>query len=93
MQFPMNELIADEKTKRRVFAIHTGRMTVTADATYDAIFTRDEAMSGADLKAICTEAGLRALRDRRKTVTLADFKLGVETTLTRKAEACEALYL
>ena len=37
------------------------------------MFTQDE-LSGADIKAICTEAGLLALRERRMKVTNEDFK-------------------
>lgn len=31
-------------------------------------------MSGADIKAICLEAGLNALRARRMRITMQDFK-------------------
>jgi len=31
-------------------------------------------LSGADIKALCTEAGLLALRERRMRVTHVDFK-------------------
>lgn len=31
-------------------------------------------MSGADIKAICLEAGLIALRERRMRVSMEDFK-------------------
>lgn len=37
------------------------------------ILLQDE-LSGADIKAMCTEAGLLALRERRMRVTQADFK-------------------
>ena len=36
-------------------------------------FLQDD-LSGADIKALCTEAGLLALRERRMRVTHADFK-------------------
>jgi 26S proteasome regulatory subunit T2 len=36
------------------------------------ILTKDD-LSGADIKAVCTEAGLLALRERRMRVTKADF--------------------
>ena len=53
---------ADEKTKRRIFNIHTGKMTLADDVNIeDYIMSKDD-LSGADIKAICTEAGLMALR-------------------------------
>ena len=45
-------------------------------------------------QAICTEAGLLALRERRMKVTDEDFKKAKETVLYRKNEGTpEGLYL
>jgi len=57
------------------------------------IMTKDD-LSGADIKAVCTEAGLLALRERRMKVTHEDFKKAKEKVLYRKNEgAPEGLYL
>lgn len=46
------------------------------------------------LKAICTEAGLMALRERRMKVMNEDFKKSKESVLYRKKEGTpEGLYL
>ena len=46
------------------------------------------------LQAICTEAGLLALRERRMKVTNEDFKKSKENVLYRKNEGTpEGLYL
>ena len=46
------------------------------------------------LQAMCTEAGLLALRERRMRVTMTDFEKSKENVLYRKKEgAPEALYL
>ena len=51
-------------------------------------------LSGADIKAACTEAGLLALRERRMRVTHADFKKAKEKVLYKKKEGVpEGLYL
>ena len=51
-------------------------------------------LSGADIKAICTEAGLLALRERRMKVTQEDFKQSKENVLYRKQEGTpEGLYM
>lgn len=51
-------------------------------------------VTGADIKAICTEAGLMALRERRMKVTNEDFKKSRENVLYRKKEGMpEGLYL
>lgn len=51
-------------------------------------------LSGADIKAICTEAGLMALRERRKKVTNEGFKKTKESVLYRKKQGTpDGLYL
>jgi 26S proteasome regulatory subunit T2 len=47
------------------------------------IMAKDE-LSGADIKAICTEAGLLALRERRMRVSMADFRKAKDKALYRK---------
>ena len=48
--------------------IHKSRMTLADDVNLEEfVMTKDE-FSGADIKAICTEAGLLALRERRMKV-------------------------
>merc|ERR1711899_413263 len=90
IEFPL----PDEKTKRRIFNIHTSRMTLADDVSIDEyILTKDD-LSGADIKAICTEAGLMALRERRMKVTDEDFRKSKENVLYRKQEGTpEGLYL
>jgi 26S proteasome regulatory subunit T2 len=63
IEFPL----PDDKTRRRIFNIHTGRMTLADDVNIDEYISAKEDLSGADIKAICTEAGLMALRYRVKT--------------------------
>lgn len=45
--------------------------------------TKDD-LTGADMKAICTEAGLLALRERRMKVQMKDFEEAKEKTLKLK---------
>lgn len=69
IQFPVPDL----KTKHKIFQIHTAKMSLNADVkVVDLIATKDD-LSGADIKAMCTEAGLIALRERRMKVTKDDF--------------------
>ena len=58
IEFPL----PDEKTKRRIFNIHTNKMTLSDDVNIDEYILSKDDLSGADIKAICTEAGLMALR-------------------------------
>ena len=49
-------------------------MSLAEDVDLEEFITMKDDLSGADIKAVCTEAGLLALRERRMRVTKADFK-------------------
>jgi len=90
IEFPL----PDEKTKRRIFNIHTSKMTLSDDVNVEEYIMSKDELSGADIKAMCTEAGLLALRERRMKVTDEDFKKSKENVLYRKQEGTpEGLYL
>jgi len=86
--------LPDQKNKRKIFQIHTSKMTLGEDVNLEEfVMTKDE-ISGADIKAICTEAGLMALRERRMRVTQPDFRKAKENVLYRKKDGVpEGLYL
>merc|ERR1719219_3189280 len=90
IEFPL----PNEKTKRRIFKIHTGKMSLADDVDLEEYVTSKDNLSGADIKAICTESGLLALRERRMRVTNDDFSKAKENVLYRKKENTpEGLYL
>lgn len=69
IEFPL----PDVKTKRHIFRLHTSRMSLSGDVDLEEFIAAKDDLSGADIKAVCTEAGLLALRERRMRVTKADF--------------------
>ena len=84
----------DSDTKRRIFQIHTSKMNMDADVNLEEFIMAKDELSGADIKAITTEAGLLALRDRRKTVTQQDFRSAKEKVLyKKKGLITESLYI
>merc|ERR1711937_733513 len=90
IEFPL----PDEKTKRRIFQIHTGKMTLSDDVNLEEFVMAKDKLSGADIKAVCTEAGLLALRERRMKVTQEDFKKAKEKALyKKKGNIPEGMYL
>lgn len=48
-------------------------MKIDKDIDFDTISNLTEGLSGADLKAVCTEAGMFAIRSERKQVIAKDF--------------------
>ncbi|CDO96083.1 unnamed protein product [Kluyveromyces dobzhanskii CBS 2104] len=84
----------DIATKRKIVGIHTSKMNLAEDVDRDNLVTSKDELSGADIKAMCTEAGLLALRERRMQVTAQDFKEAKERVLKNKVEEnLEGLYL
>jgi len=90
IEFPL----PDVNTKRHIFGIHTGRMTLGEDVDLEKFIMSKDDLSGADIKAVCTEAGMLALRERRMKVTHDDFEKAKEKALYRKkGNIPEGLYL
>ncbi|MEL9999149.1 MAG: proteasome-activating nucleotidase [Thermoplasmata archaeon] len=69
--------LPDENAREQIFKIHTRKMNVK-DINYSILSKETKGMSGADIKAICTEAGMNAIREMRELVTMSDFYKAVE---------------
>ncbi len=68
-------------------------MTLAEDVDLDEVVNTKESLTGADIKAICTEAGLLALSERRMKVFMKDFSKAKEKTLyLKKQNIPELLY-
>ncbi len=56
-----------------IFKIHTRKICIGDDVSLEDMAVGTDGSSGADVKAICTEAGMFTIREGRDTVTLSDF--------------------
>ena len=63
----------DAAGRTRIFTIHTRRMNIDDEVDFTLLAEETDGASGADIKAICTEAGMFAIRDDRTEVTRQDF--------------------
>jgi 26S proteasome regulatory subunit T2 len=69
-------------------------MSLSEDVDLEEFVMSKDELSGADIKAVCTESGLLALRERRMRVTQADFRKAKEKALyKKKTNIPEGLYL
>jgi proteasome regulatory subunit len=64
----------DPEGRGQIFQIHTREMNVSDDVDYDGLAEMASEASGADIKAICTEAGMFAIRDDREEIRMDDFR-------------------
>lgn len=84
----------DQNTKRKIFTLHTSKMSLAPDVDLEEFIGQKDDLSGADVRAICSEAGLMALRERRMRVNMTDFRAARESVLKTKSEGePEGLYL
>ncbi|PSQ65458.1 MAG: peptidase [Halobacteriales archaeon SW_9_67_24] len=63
----------DAEGREKIFAIHTQEMNLAEDVDFAELAADADDASGADIKAVCTEAGMFAIRDDRTEVEMADF--------------------
>jgi proteasome regulatory subunit len=61
-----------------IFKIHSKGMAIRETVEFESLASRCDGATGADIKAICTEAGMWAIREERDHVTAADFERAIE---------------
>lgn len=67
-----------------------GRMTLADDVDLEVFIMAKDELSGADIKAICTESGLLALRERRMKVRTAGLPAYLPPCLPACLPTCQS---
>ena len=70
-----------------ILKIHSRRMNLTRHIELQTIADKLKGASGAEVKAVCTEAGMYALRERRIHVSQDDFEMAVSKIMKKDADA------
>lgn len=65
--------LPDLESRTQIFQIHTRTMNCERDIRFELMARLCPNSTGADIRSVCTEAGMFAIRARRKTVTEKDF--------------------
>jgi 26S proteasome regulatory subunit T1 len=65
--------LPDLESRAQIFQIHTRAMACERDIRFELLARLCPNATGADLRSVATEAGMYAIRARRKTVTEKDF--------------------
>ncbi|MHA1266783.1 MAG: proteasome-activating nucleotidase [Candidatus Helarchaeota archaeon] len=85
IEFP----IPDSKARLQIFKIHTRPLNMDPKINLKKLVRLTEGASGADIKAIVTEAGMFAIRCERESVQLEDFEKAVDKVLGKiDMESC-----
>ena len=66
-----------------ILKIHTQKMKIDENIDFESISELTEGFSGADLKAVCTEAGMFAIRNERKKVISKDFMDAIDKIINQ----------
>jgi 26S proteasome regulatory subunit T1 len=65
--------LPDLEGRVHIFKIHAKQMSVERDIRYDLLARLCPNCTGAEIRSVCTEAGMFAIRARRKMATEKDF--------------------
>lgn len=65
--------LPDLEGRAHIFKIHTKSMSVERDIRYELLARLCPNNTGAEIRSVCTEAGMYAIRARRKVATEKDF--------------------
>mmetsp|Transcript_52317 Transcript_52317/g.122548 ORF Transcript_52317/g.122548 Transcript_52317/m.122548 type:complete len:177 (-) Transcript_52317:28-558(-) len=75
-----------EDARVDILKIHSRKMNLTRGIDLKTIGGSMNNASGAEIKAVCTEAGMYALRERRVHVTQDDFQMAVSKVMEKDSK-------
>ena len=70
--------IPNKSARLKIFKIHSKNMSFDKKINFELLISRMEGFSGAEIKAVCTEAGYFAIRADRTFVTKDDFLKAID---------------
>merc|ERR1711962_1808067 len=76
----------NEEARLDILKIHSRKMNLTRGINLRKIAEMMPGASGAEVKGVCTEAGMYALRERRVHVTQEDFELAVAKIMLKDSD-------
>ena len=75
--------IPDEVARKAIFQIHARPLNITEDLNITKLVELTEGCTGADIKAICTEAGMFAIRKESEMINEKDFIDAVNKVMSK----------
>ena len=79
IEFPL----PDRRQKRLIFSTITTKMNLSDDVDLEDYIARPDKISGADINAICQEAGMQAVRENRYIVLAKEFEKGYKRNIKK----------
>ncbi|RKP13073.1 P-loop containing nucleoside triphosphate hydrolase protein [Piptocephalis cylindrospora] len=73
----------DRRQKRLIFSTLTAKMNLSDEVDLEDFVSRPDKLSGAEISAICQEAGMQAVRKNRYVVLSKDFEKGYRSNVKK----------
>ncbi|CCM03549.1 uncharacterized protein FIBRA_05685 [Fibroporia radiculosa] len=83
IEFPL----PDETARARILQIHSRKMSCSLDVNYEELARSTDEFNGAQLKAVCVEAGMIALREGATKLNHEHFLSGISEVQSKKKNA------
>eukprot|EP01087_Luapelamoeba_hula_P010554 TRINITY_DN2796_c0_g1_i1.p1 TRINITY_DN2796_c0_g1~~TRINITY_DN2796_c0_g1_i1.p1 ORF type:complete len:411 (+),score=77.19 TRINITY_DN2796_c0_g1_i1:1292-2524(+) len=71
----------DRRQKRLIFSVITSKMNLSEEVDLEDYVSRPDKISGAEITAICQEAGMQAVRKNRYVILPKDFEKGYKAVV------------
>ncbi len=75
--------VPDEKARESIFNIHSRNLNIEGEVKFKILVNLTEGATGADIKAICTEAGMFAIRKNKEIIVKDDFIDAVNKVMSK----------
>jgi 26S proteasome regulatory subunit T3 len=82
IEFP----VPDRRQKRLIFQVVTSKMNLSEEVDLEDYVSRPDKISGADIAAICQEAGMLAVRKNRYVILPKDFERAYKTQVKTRTD-------
>nr|AGF93008.1 AAA family ATPase, subfamily protein [uncultured organism] len=70
--------VPDDKARKKIFEVHTRYMPLANSVDMDFLVENTRSYVGADIEALCRDAGLKAIKDGSEMVTMQHFNNALE---------------
>ena len=84
IEFP----IPDEVSRKAIFRIHTRRLNIEEKVDFNRLVNLTDGATGADIKAVSTEAGMFAIRKDAEIITNKDFIDAIDKVMKKMKDKC-----
>jgi proteasome regulatory subunit len=81
--------LPNEDGLREILKIHTKNMSFEKKINFDQLLKKMTGFSGAETRAVCTEAGYFAIRENRTSVNQKDFQMAIDKVKKDENESSE----